>query len=241
MPGLQAGDPPSGPCRRREAAEQSAASFYYGKSASRLALFLICAFCSFAGSAALLEESKAARLCLLPPGEAQLSSVVRVITGAGAHASGVVVAQDRVITALHVVAGAEYILSEVRGFSWPAQVAVVDTENDLVLLEVRTFNLEPLALSSGAPREAEVLWSVGFPLAGKKRVAAGRLLSQAGARLKSSATVAAGSSGGALVRCVGQRFELTGMITGYAPGKEPFALAVPAARITRLLRAQDGQ
>lgn len=237
MPGLQAGDPPSSSCRRREAAEQSAASFYSPIHLSHLALFLLCVFCPLSGSAALLEESTRAHLCLMPPGEEVLSSAVPVVTGGGAHATGVVVARDRVITSLHVVDGAEAVWAEIHGFRWLAGVVASDAGNDLALLEVRTFNIESLALNAGALLEAEVLWAVGFPLAGERQVTAGQYLGRAGAKLKSSATVAAGFSGGALMRCSNEGFELAGMITGHTAETERFALAAPAAEIYRLLEA----
>ena len=235
MPGLQAGDPPSGHCGRREAAEQSAASFYYGKSVL-VFLSLGCALFAAPGSSTLLEESESADLCLTPPTE--VSSIVRVVTGGGAHASGVVIAQDRVLTAMHVAARADSLASEVRGFRWPARIVAADPTLDLALLDVRTFNLDPLPLGAAEPREAEVLWVVDFPLGGDKRIGAGRYLGKSGNKLKAGVEIAAGSSGGALLRCAGRRFELAGMITGHTAA-ERFALAVPAKAIDALLSSAD--
>lgn len=96
-------------------------------------------------------------------------SVVKIFSSApncntDAEGSGWVVADDRVITNAHVVAGSSEIYAQVRGSGalLPARLVVYDPERDLAVLDVSDLSVSPLALGTdlGASDPAVV---AGYP------------------------------------------------------------------------------
>ncbi|MBT8130626.1 MAG: serine protease, partial [Gammaproteobacteria bacterium] len=89
------------------------------------------------------------------------ASVVRVATGDGGDASGVVVGDGRVLTAAHVVIDAGMTLVRVDEEYRKAAVLAIDQESDLALLSVDTGWLTPVQLSHNDLNSYEQVWAIG--------------------------------------------------------------------------------
>ena len=181
----------------------------------------------------------------IDPDETLLASVVRVATGDGGDASGVVIAHNHVLTAAHVVVGAQQALVMVDGGYREAHVLAIDEPADLALLSVRTSALQPLRLAQTGLSAYEPVWAIGFPLALEQKTTRGLFNSISNGRLYASAPIQAGNSGGGLLRCAQGRFELAGIIRGYGAqwlgGKlvslPDLSIATPAERIEPFVTA----
>ena len=112
---------------------------------------------------------------------AAASSIVK-ITGVatscdrGQEGSGWVIAQDRVVTNAHVVAGMSQPSVRIGGVgtSYPARVVVFDPQRDLAVLAVPGLPAQPLRLGSGLDAGSSAVVA-GFPLDGPYRLDAARV------------------------------------------------------------------
>ncbi|HEY2326849.1 MAG TPA: CvpA family protein [Gaiellaceae bacterium] len=99
-------------------------------------------------------------------------SVVRILAtacGLGVEGSGWVVAQHEVVTAAHVIAGANGI--KVDGH--PAQALVVDRRQDVAILRVPALDARPLTMVE--PQRGDGVAILGFPEDGPFDARAGRI------------------------------------------------------------------
>ena len=158
--------------------------------------------------------------------------------------SGAVVADGRVATVAHLVAGAEaVVVRDARGRRRPARLLALDVERDLALLQVEGLAGEPLVPGEPeAGREGRVLrfTTAGFdPTAFRlvRRVRA-RIADVYGSRtaerdaLEIAAAVDPGDSGAALVDDAGA---LVGIVFASSRQVKGRAYAVAAAEIHPLL------
>lgn len=197
--------------------------------------------------ASYIAHSEPHELCQSPD-DRILSSIVRVATGDGADASGVVVAGNRVLTAAHVVDDTNLALVHVDNGYRKAEVIALDPSLDLALLAVDTGKLQPLRLTSLDLYDYERVWAVGFPLALDQVTTRGFFRSESDGRLFTSAPIDAGASGGGLMRCREGVFELAGVIRGYGgywSGGEliplhNLSIHTPAEQIQRFVLRTDG-
>lgn len=195
---------------------------HVGKSRILPGLFLaaITTGCSFPVTqietqhASYVTRQAAPQLCESPDDNI-LSSVVRVATSDGADASGVIVADNRVLTAAHVVIDTDLALVRVHNEYRKADVLALDQGNDLALLSVDTGSLQPVQLARYDLFDYEQVWAVGYPLALDQVTTEGYFRNEVEGRLFTSAPIEAGASGGGLVRCRDGVFELAGIIRGY--------------------------
>lgn len=182
------------------------------------------------------------------PDELVLRSVVRVATGDGGDASGVVVAQGKVLTAAHVVSGSDLAMVSVDGNYRRAELLGTDTIADLALLSVDTGSLRPLPLARKTLYSFEQVWAIGYPLALEQVTTHGFFRNFAHGRLFASAPIQAGASGGGLMRCENGHFELAGLIRGYGAyrvGDElvplpDLSIHTPAEQIQRFVLQAGG-
>ncbi|MDH3646116.1 MAG: serine protease [Gammaproteobacteria bacterium] len=182
------------------------------------------------------------------PNSIVLSSVVRVATGDGGDASGVVVSDGRVLTAAHVVVDAGMTLVRVNEEYRKASVMAIDQSSDLALLAVDTGYLTPVQLSHDDLNSYEEVWAIGFPLALDQVTTHGFFRNESQGRIFTSAPINAGASGGGLIRCLNGSFELAGLIRGYGAyrvGNElipmrDLSIHTPAEQILSFVLAHDG-
>lgn len=175
-------------------------------------------------------------------------SIVRVATSDGGDASGVVVAQNRVLTAAHVVVNSRVTLVSIDESYRQADLLAIDNGADLALLAVHTGSLQPLQLAHTTLYEYEQVWAIGYPLALDQVTTHGFFRNHAHGRLFTSAPIQAGASGGGLMRCENGQFELAGLIRGYGAyrvGDEliplhDLSIHTPAESIQRFVFLSEG-
>lgn len=149
------------------------------------------------------------------PDDKTLEAILPVATDHGSHASGVVFAPNRVLTAAHAVDGAgKYFVRVNNGFR-NATLLLIDRENDLAVLAVDTRNIRPMPLAAAQPSQSQKVWAVGFPKAQGKTTSKGVFQRNRAGALHTSAPIDSGQSGGGLLICEQGSYQLLGMLRGY--------------------------
>lgn len=149
------------------------------------------------------------------PDESALNAILPVATDHGSHASGVVVAPDRVLTAAHALNGGQQYFVRVNGGFRKARLIFKSSAHDLAILKVETDNIKPLPLSAAEPSASQTVWAVGFPRAQGKTTSSGVFQRNRQGALHTSAPIDSGQSGGGLLSCEQGHYELMGMLRGY--------------------------
>ncbi len=144
-----------------------------------------------------------------------LNSIVAIESGENSHASGVVVSNDLVITAAHVLEDYDNTAVEINNTMYKASVLLVDQASDVALLSVRTENLYPIPLSKSDLYESQEVWAAGYPRAQSLLTTSGNFVSQKAEAIHTSAGIDSGESGGGLLSCENGEFVLAGMLRGY--------------------------
>jgi len=149
------------------------------------------------------------------PDPDSLSAVVAVVTDQGNRASGVVIAEGRVLTAAHAIADGEVPYVDIDGEVRRADVLLVDETNDVALFGVETSSIKPLPVALQGPIEHESVWAVGYPKNANKTTSSGVFQRMREGVLHTSAAIDAGQSGGGLLACADGDFRLLGMLRGF--------------------------
>jgi S1-C subfamily serine protease len=204
---------------------------------------------------ALLVAAAVSLALLWPQGspgwQAAVAAAVEVrASGCGPavrRGSGVVVAEERVVTVAHLVAGADSVVVEdVGGRRWPARPLALDPERDLALLQVEGLDGPSLAGEPEAGQQGRVLRFTpsGFdPIRFRliRRVRA-RIFDLYGSRaagrdaLEIEAAIDPGDSGAALVDDMGA---LVGILFASSRRMERRAYAVAVSELRPLLSAPE--
>jgi len=149
------------------------------------------------------------------PDESALEAILPVATDHGSHASGVVVAPNRVLTAAHALNGGQQYFVRVGGGFRKARLLIKSAAHDLAVLAVETDGIRPLPISVHEPLASEPVWAVGFPRAQGKTTSSGVFQRNRQGALHTSAPIDSGQSGGGLLSCARGHYELMGMLRGY--------------------------
>jgi S1-C subfamily serine protease len=169
-------------------------------------------------------------------------SCVTVITDGG-HGSGVIInAEGYVLSAQHVVAGAngiEVMFSD--GLRQQATVLASDAVNDLVLLDIAGSGYKPLPLAVEQPNMGDEVVTIGTPAdlalgqSVSKGILSGKRMLEEREYLQTDVAVSPGNSGGPLLN---ERGEVIGIIQSKMMGKgiEGVGFAIPIQRVRELLR-----
>ena len=160
------------------------------------------------------QQAVAAPECVWPDDKA-LEAILPVATDHGSHASGVVFAPNRVLTAAHAIDGADKFFVRVEKGFRSASLILIDRQNDLAVLSVDTRDIEPMRLSVSQPSQSQIVWAVGFPKAQGKTTSSGVFQRNRAGALHTSAPIDSGQSGGGLLTCVQGNYQLLGMLRGY--------------------------
>jgi S1-C subfamily serine protease len=163
----------------------------------------------------LVSTSKASELTCDWPSNRVLDSIVPIESGKNSHASGVVVSNNVVLTAAHVLEDYYETIVVVNDKIYLASVLLVDKEADIALLSVRTENLQPIPLSKYDLYERQEVWAVGYPRAQSLHTTLGNFVSRKEEAIHTSAGIDSGESGGGLLSCEHGEFVLAGMLRGY--------------------------
>jgi S1-C subfamily serine protease len=116
-----------------------------------------------------------------PALSAAAASVVRVTglayeCGGNLTGSGFVVAEDRVVTNAHVVAGVDEPIVEAPGRGpVPGRVVAFDAEHDLAVIAADGLGVQPLALADAPPADAAVAVA-GYPFGGPLELRPARVM-----------------------------------------------------------------
>lgn len=179
------------------------------------------------------------------PNDSTLQAILPVATDHGSHASGVVYATNRILTAAHVVQGGAQFFVRINGAFRIAELLMVDHINDLAVLAVDTQSIEPLHISGFDPAESQPVWAVGYPRAQAMMTSTGVVQSSRNGTLYASASIDLGQSGGGLLICRDGAWEMLGMLRGYGAYLQGdhyvkltnHSVSVAAATITEFLRS----
>lgn len=144
-----------------------------------------------------------------------LNSIVPIISGEKSHASGVIVSDNLVITAAHVLEDYSDTVAVVNERLYVASVLFVDHDTDLALLSVWTDRLTPIPLSTQDLTKSQGVWAVGFPRAEAQHTSYGEFNFKQAETIHTSAGIDSGASGGGLLSCEGGKFVLAGMLRGF--------------------------
>lgn len=179
------------------------------------------------------------------PDESALEAILPVATDHGSHASGVVVAPDRVLTAAHALNGGQQFFVRIGAEFRKARLILKSSAHDLAVLEVETDSIKPLPISVAEPSASQTVWAVGFPRAQGKTTSSGVFQRNRQGALHTSAPIDSGQSGGGLLSCEHGHYELLGMLRGYGAylsgnryvKLQNHSVAVAAATINRFVSA----
>ena len=149
------------------------------------------------------------------PSSTILDSIVAIESGKSSHASGVVVSDNLVITAAHVLEDYDDTEVVINDVLYPASVLLVDRESDIALLSVWTENLFPIPLSKFELYESQQVWAAGYPRAQNLHTSSGNFVAKKAEAIHTSAGIDSGESGGGLLACENGKFVLAGMLRGY--------------------------
>lgn len=149
------------------------------------------------------------------PDDGSLDAVIPVAAADGSYASGVVVGEDRVLTAAHAVSFGVEVYVGVDDRFRAAELLMIDNANDLAILSVDTGGIKPLPISSTDPEVSQPVWAVGFPRAQAKTTSAGVFQRKSRGALHTSAPIDSGQSGGGLLSCHNGAYQLAGMLRGF--------------------------
>ncbi len=152
------------------------------------------------------------------PAQDALNSVVRVTSDDGSHASGVVIGDNRVLTAAHAIDEKYQSYIRIGEQLYPAHVALVDRSKDLAILEVDSLNIHPISLGDSDLSGSAKVWAIGFPRAESKTTSTGsfKVKAEVDGALHTTAPIDSGQSGGGLISCEQGKHVLAGMLRGFA-------------------------
>lgn len=175
-----------------------------------------------------------------------LQAILPVATDSGSQASGIVIDENRVLTAAHAVAGGDQFFVRVGDAYRAADLLLMDEKNDLAVLSVDTQAIQPLHIFVGIePVESQPVWAAGYPRAQTMMTSFGVLQDLHEGALHASATIDSGQSGGGLLACRNGAWEILGMLRGFGAYVEGghyvkiqnHSVSVAAATIQQFLSA----
>ncbi len=149
------------------------------------------------------------------PGAATLAAILPVAADNGSHASGVVFAPGKVLTAAHAVQGAGRFFVRIGEDFRLATLLFVDHATDLAVLSVDTPGIEPIALADHDPSDRQPVWAAGYPRAQAMATSVGVFQKHRDGALHTSAPIDSGQSGGGLLACSRGTYRLVGLLRGY--------------------------
>lgn len=174
---------------------------------------------------------------------AQAASSVVQVRSAGATGTGFIVEDSVVLTAAHVVSGAEVQLLTDDGRRAQATVRRSASELDVAVLDVQQAlpGLTPIPLANSLPELAQDVYAVSAPTNFStamisRGVISGITQHGSGEVIQTDAAVNPGSSGGPLLDHEGRA---VGLVSSKLEGAEGVAFAVPSAVVAEVLASTD--
>jgi tetratricopeptide (TPR) repeat protein len=155
-----------------------------------------------------------------------------------AQGSGFWVAGRKIVTNAHV-ANAGKIYVDVGSARVLAKIQSLDAFNDLAILTVDIeITAKPLALADTAPSPGDLVFAIGNPRGLERSISQGVVSATREIDhrdlLQLTAPISHGSSGGPIVNVKGQ---VVGVAVGFLESGQSLNFAVPAAKVTALLKS----
>ena len=197
-----------------------------------------------AGSASAKEPGPGRPLTAAQIAERATPSVVLIRTPSGLGTGFIVSADGRVVTNLHVIAGAAeavVVLGDGRTFG-DVEVIGVDEQRDLAVIHIPATKLPAVTLGdSGAVHPGDRVVAIGHPLGLGNTVSDGlvsavRVLDESLTLLQISAPIAPGSSGGPLFN---EKGEVIGVATLYSNAGQNLNFGVPVGYLKPLMAGDE--
>ena len=154
------------------------------------------------------------------PDERTLAAILPVVTDRGSHASGVVFAAGRVLTAAHAIADGGRFFVRVDDRYRAADLLLLDVASDVAVLGVDTHGIVPLSIADRDPIARQPVWAVGFPREAGRTTSSGVFQRNREGALHASAPIDSGQSGGGLLACERGEFRVLGMLRGFGAYRE---------------------
>lgn len=161
-------------------------------------------------------------------------SVVYSIEGPYGSGSGVMIADNLMVTAFHVV-GEEALEMRVNGK--PVKVLKFDKAKDIALLEVQV-SCPCIPLSLELPDTDKKVIAVGYPLGVGKVVSEGRYMHIHEGKMLTNLSITFGNSGGGLFMWNGYHWVLVG-VTVQIAGTSLGFIGIPVFHISSSVTARD--
>ncbi|MAZ66911.1 MAG: hypothetical protein CMF25_07355 [Kangiellaceae bacterium] len=150
-------------------------------------------------------------------------SIVRIQVGNSSF-SGVVVESDSIVTVFHGLPTDGEVIVDIQGQHVSASLVAAHQGADIALLRAETLNTPPIPLSAKPLRDNEPVIAIGYPGTHSQKVSHGRFIRQRLKGLHTSAHIDAGSSGGALLHCYENQWELSGILRSYVAHQTEYGL-----------------
>ncbi|MDR7301731.1 MarP family serine protease [Haloactinomyces albus] len=176
------------------------------------------------------------------------SSVVKVrgrapACGRALEGTGFVVAEDRVMTNAHVVAGTEQVFLDIGTGRLAAEVVLFDPREDIAILSVPALDAEAMEFVRQPAKSGESVIALGYPLDGPYTASPGRVRERINLRGPNiygdstvvrdvytvRATVKSGNSGGPLIDTEG---DVVGVVFGAAVDNSNTGFALTAEQVS---------
>lgn len=202
---------------------------------------------TFSSSTATLQKDAEAVAAAVEPSVVKITSVAQ---GGEAIGSGDILTSDGyIVTNDHVVRGySSYTVTLTNGKTYTATLVGQDPQDDLAVLKIAATNLKPIAFANASTvRVGAFAVAIGYPLGLQESATLGTVSALNGTAseapsgpaseltglVQTTATIAPGNSGGALVNLQGQligipTLEETNSETGSASG---IGYAIPVSRV----------
>ncbi|AWB67999.1 hypothetical protein C2869_16905 [Saccharobesus litoralis] len=200
---------------------------------SRLALIIVCAlWMTFTKN--LKAHAQTTAHCSQLPSEVS-PSIVRLELSATNQASAIVIKHDTLLTVAHALPLGKAIKVYIKPeYTATASIIAIHHGLDLAILKVDTQDLTPIPLTDSHLQFKERVWAAGFANRDWLNVTSGFFVKKNYKGLISSASIEAGSSGGALLHCGNKGLELAGVLHAYKARYEQgklmntgYSIAVP--------------
>jgi S1-C subfamily serine protease len=199
---------------------------------------------SFTLLAAWASSVTATEYCSVPANET-LGAVVRV--GAmDSEGSGVIIGNNLIATAAHVIEDATELTVNVNGIRRRADVISLFPDRDLALLLADTGSQRPIPMRYSLLQPKDSVWAIGYPLGGNQIASHGRYQGMVDGEIRTTASVNLGQSGGGLISCENGEHVLAGIITAFGAidmgdhyiRLDDYSISVPIDYVLSLMYAE---
>ncbi|HBS26518.1 MAG TPA: hypothetical protein DD827_05220 [Gammaproteobacteria bacterium] len=152
------------------------------------------------------------------PDQKTKESIVLIEAG-DSIGSGIVISENQILTAAHVVKDATHVVIKIGDQLIPATVISKHKKSDLALIQTTRLPIKPIHFATEKRLKHEWVWAMGYPMGQSQISASGRYKGTWLNSVYTSASVNYGQSGGGLIACEQGQHVLAGMVRAFAATK----------------------